>query len=127
MKRLPLATAALVLAIASVYGVELAAGVEPSCLAHGLSPAHPALASATASLFLHASWAHLLGEQLEASRRARQPQPQQLPPFVEAPQPQPAQQPEAAQPVAEPLPHSNGAPPQQRSWGPPPDPWGRVA
>lgn len=55
------ATAVLSAAIVAVYGVEVAAGVERFCLAHGLNPAHPTLATALASLFLHASVLHLVG------------------------------------------------------------------
>ena len=57
----PVVTVVLAVAVVAAYGLELAAGVERTCLAYGLNPAHPTLAAALASLFLHASWPHLLG------------------------------------------------------------------
>jgi len=61
MRRPPLATLAIALACLLGYRLELAAGVESTCLAYGFDPAHPTLAGALVSLFLHASWSHLLG------------------------------------------------------------------
>ncbi len=55
------ATALLAVALLAIFGVELAGGVEPTCLAWGLDPATPTLGRTLASLFLHAGWGHLLG------------------------------------------------------------------
>lgn len=63
MKRLPLVTVALVLANLLAYRLELAAGGQAVCAAHGLVPAHPSVAAALTAMFLHdpTSWAHLAG------------------------------------------------------------------
>ena len=65
MKRFPTVTAALVLANAAAYLVELGSGVEPFCQAHGLVPERFArsgdLGPVFAAMFLHAGLAHLAG------------------------------------------------------------------
>lgn len=66
MKRLPVVTALLVLAILACYGLELAAGGSAACMAWGLRPAHPTAAAVLASMFLHDpdSLAHVGGNVL---------------------------------------------------------------
>ena len=61
MKRFPTVTTALVLANVLAYCVELASGVESTCLTSGFDPARPTLSSALVGLFLHASLTHLIG------------------------------------------------------------------
>lgn len=58
----PLATLALVAVVFGVFALELAGGdPEGTCLRFGLTPSSPTVGAALASLLLHASWAHLLG------------------------------------------------------------------
>jgi membrane associated rhomboid family serine protease len=65
MKRpFPISTVALTALVLLAYAAELAGGVVPFCLAHGFDPQHPTLASALASLVLHAGTAHLIGNVL---------------------------------------------------------------
>jgi len=61
MKPLPYVTAALVLANSAVFALELADGVEPTCEAYGLVPAHVTAGGLLGGLFLHAGWVHLVG------------------------------------------------------------------
>lgn len=55
-------TATLFVAVACGYALELAHGGMAACYAYGFVPAHPTLAGAVGSLFLHdpASWGHIL-------------------------------------------------------------------
>lgn len=54
-------TAVLAVAVLAVYGIELAGGVEQTCLARGFDRSHPTLTGAVLSLFLHAGWLHVVG------------------------------------------------------------------
>jgi len=61
MKPLPHVTAALVTLNLVAFALELADGVEPTCEAWGLTPAHFTVIGLLGSPFLHASWWHLAG------------------------------------------------------------------
>ena len=63
MKRIPVATALLVLAILLAYRLEIAAGGHAVCAAWGFRPAHPTVATALAAMWLHDpdSLAHVVG------------------------------------------------------------------
>lgn len=57
----PIVTTALVLANVTVFAQELASGIEVTCYAHGLVPAHFTVAGLLEGMFLHAGWVHLGG------------------------------------------------------------------
>ena len=57
--RLPLITAALVVANVGAFALELAGGVEPTCEAYGVTPNHLATGSILTGMFLHAGKFHL--------------------------------------------------------------------
>jgi membrane associated rhomboid family serine protease len=54
-------TALLVALNLLAFGFELAYGIEPTCYAYGLIPAHFTASGLLGGLFLHASWIHLGG------------------------------------------------------------------
>jgi len=58
---IPHVTAALVTLNLVAFALELADGVEPTCEAYGLVPAHVTAGGLMGGLFLHAGWVHLVG------------------------------------------------------------------